>query len=152
VSRHGRRRRKEFQPLAPGSFELANRAAPPADPDLDFDDSWREQLLVRTWDRLNQSHPLFHDVLRFRVQHPKIESADMADQLGCRLGRPFTAAGVRQTLHRAREKFADLLLDEVAHTLDNPTVERLQEELADLKLLDYCSSALKSRGHGRLEH
>ena len=37
---------------------------------------------------------------------------------------------------------ADLLLDEVAQSLEAPTAERLQEELAELTLLEYCRSAL----------
>lgn len=148
VSRHGRRQRKNAQRLAAGSPELANLAAPGADGDREFDDRWRDQLLARTWERLNQSQPLFHEVLRFRVQHPKMPSADMAEQLSSRLGKPLTAESVRQTLHRARDKFADLLIDEVAHTLESPTVERLQEELAELNLLDYCGPAMKRRSRG----
>jgi RNA polymerase sigma-70 factor (ECF subfamily) len=67
----------------------------------------------------------------------------MAEQLSATLGKPLTAAGVRQTLHRAREKFADLVLEEVLHSLATPTVEQLEEELTELGLLDYCRPALK---------
>ena len=63
----------------------------------------------------------------------------------CRRGRPFTAAGVRQTLHRAREKFAGLLLDEITHSLEDPTTEQLEQELVELGLLDYCRPALERR-------
>jgi hypothetical protein len=59
---------------------------------------------------------------------------------------PVSEAGVRQTLHRAREKFADLLLEEVARELDDPTPERLEEELSELSLLDQCRAALERRG------
>jgi RNA polymerase sigma-70 factor (ECF subfamily) len=51
--------------------------------------------------------------------------------------------GVRQTIHRARELFADLLLDEVAQSLECPTTERLAEELSELNLLEYCRSAFQ---------
>lgn len=145
VSRHGRQQRKKVQPLGL-SPELANLPAPHADPDRDFDVSWRDQLLARAWDCLKEAQPAFHEVLRFRVEHPTMESADMARELGCRLGRPLTADAVRQTLHRAREMFANLLIDEVAHTLDDPTEERVREELADLNLLEYCSPPLNRRG------
>jgi hypothetical protein len=50
---------------------------------------------------------------------------------------------VRQALHRAREKFADLLLDEVAQTLDAPTTEQLEEEVLTLGLHIYCQPALQ---------
>ena len=73
----------------------------------------------------------------------------MAEHLTAQLRKPLTAVGVRQVLHRAREKFADLLLDEVAHSLDSPTAEQLEQELVELGLLDYCRPALeRRRKHG----
>jgi RNA polymerase sigma-70 factor (ECF subfamily) len=85
-------------------------------------------------------------VLRFRADHPEMRSPQMAEELAARLGRPCTPAGVRQALHRAREKFADLLLDEVTHSLEDPTAEHLEQELVDLGLLDYCRPALERHG------
>ncbi len=67
----------------------------------------------------------------------------MAEQLATRLGKSFTAAGVRQILHRAREKFAQLLLDEVTESLENPTPEQLEQELVELSLLDFCRPVLE---------
>jgi RNA polymerase sigma-70 factor (ECF subfamily) len=69
----------------------------------------------------------------------------MAEQLTGRMGRPLTAVGVRQTLHRAREKFAALLLDEVRQSLEDPRTEQLEEELVELGLLDYCRPILERR-------
>jgi hypothetical protein len=71
----------------------------------------------------------------------------MAARLGARLGRPLTAAGVRQTLRRAREKFSDLLLDEVAHSLQTADPGAVEQELIDLGLLSYCQDALQRRRH-----
>ena len=70
----------------------------------------------------------------------------MAQQLSERLHRPLTADGVRQTLHRAREKFADLLLEEVSRSLETEDHDRLEQELIDLGLLAYCRSALQKHG------
>jgi RNA polymerase sigma-70 factor (ECF subfamily) len=67
----------------------------------------------------------------------------MARQLGEQLGRPLTDAGVRQVLHRARDRFADLLLDEVARSLQTAEADRLEQELIDLDLLPYCKPALE---------
>ncbi len=78
-------------------------------------------------------------------------SAQVAGELGARLGRPLTAAGVRQTLHRARDRFADLLLDEVVHSLDRPAVTHLEDELIELGLLEYCRPALERRGNVNTE-
>jgi hypothetical protein len=71
-----------------------------------------------------------------------LRSADLAGQLGALLGKPVSAAWVRQTLHRARHKFAQFLVAEVQGTLDNPTAGQLEEELGELGLLEYCRPAL----------
>jgi hypothetical protein len=53
---------------------------------------------------------------------------------------------VRKTLQRAQAKFADLLVEEVATSLESATEEELQSELRELELLRYCRSALERRG------
>jgi RNA polymerase sigma-70 factor (ECF subfamily) len=140
------RRRPPPLPLADAGREPAAPAEPPADPDHGFVDSWREELLARVWEALkriqDQTGQPFYAVLRFRADHPELRSAQMAEQLGAQLGKPITAPAVRQTLHRARDKFADLLLEEVAQTLREPTADALEQELLDLGLLEYCRPAL----------
>ncbi len=124
-------------------------ACPPEDTDRQFLESWRDELMSRTWEELARiqqtTGQLFYSVLRCRAAHQDLRSAELAERVAAELGRPVTAAGVRQTLHRAREKFADLLIDEVAHTLGNPTREELEEELSDLGLLPYCRPVLERR-------
>jgi RNA polymerase sigma-70 factor (ECF subfamily) len=130
-------------------------AAPPslADSDREFLASWRDDLLARSWAGLEalqaQTGQPYHTVLRFRADHPDLPSPQLAERLGPQLGKPLTAAGVRQTLHRAREKFADLLLDAVAQSLERPTPEQMEQELIDLGLLEYCRPALERRGRKR---
>jgi RNA polymerase sigma-70 factor (ECF subfamily) len=58
------------------------------------------------------------------------------------LAKPVNAAWVRQTVHRARETFAGLLLEEVLQTLREPSVDLLERELIDVELLEYCRPAL----------
>lgn len=117
--------------------------------DQRFLQSWREELLDRAWNALAQSQrdtgqPYYH-VLRFRAEHPDDSSTAMAEQLSVLLQRPLTAEAVRQILHRARTKFAELLLDDVAQSLEGQGVEHLEQELIDLGLLAYCRSALDKR-------
>jgi hypothetical protein len=80
-------------------------------------------------------------VLRARAAHPDLPSGELARRLGERLGKPLTAAGVRQALKRARELFAELLLEQVAHSLERPTPEEIEAELAELNLLTYVRPA-----------
>jgi RNA polymerase sigma-70 factor (ECF subfamily) len=112
-----------------------------------FLESWRDELLARAWAALGEyeagTGKLYYTILRFRADHGEIQSPQMAEQLTTQLGKPCTAAGIRQTLHRAREKFADFLLDEITRSLENPTPENLEQELAELGLLEYCRPALE---------
>jgi RNA polymerase sigma-70 factor (ECF subfamily) len=117
-----------------------------------FRDSWRQELLARAWQALQsvqqEEGKPYYDVLRFRVDHPDMPSPQMAEQLSVRLGRPLTAAGVRQLLHRARERFADLLLEVARLSLQGASHTDLEEELAELNLLKYCEGALQRRAAG----
>ena len=73
-----------------------------------------------------------------------MQSPEMADRLTAQLGKPMTPENVRKTLQRAQAKFADLLLDRVAESLDDPSAD-LEAELKELDLLRYCRSALARR-------
>jgi RNA polymerase sigma-70 factor (ECF subfamily) len=111
--------------------------------------SWREELLARTWWALQQSQPRiglpYYDLLRFRADHPAVPSGEMAKQFARLLDKPVTADAIRQTLKRARDRFADLLVAEVAQSLESPSADDLAEELEELGLLNYCISALERR-------
>ena len=109
-----------------------------------FHDSWRDELLERTWQALAVEQPTGCAVLRLRVEEPELKSNQMAERLTVSLGRPQTAEGVRKALQRAHERFADLLLGEVESTLERPTVAELEAELQELGLTRYCRSALEA--------
>jgi RNA polymerase sigma-70 factor (ECF subfamily) len=121
---------------------------PPSMPDEDraFLENWRAELLARAWAALSaceqQTGQPCYTVLRLRADQPQLRSPELAQRLSESLGRPFTAVAVRQALHRARDRFADLLLDEIRHSLSDPTTDRLEQELLDLGLLSYCQPAL----------
>jgi RNA polymerase sigma-70 factor (ECF subfamily) len=149
------RRRPRLLPAA--SLEAATPASAPPDADRLFRDSWRDELLSRSWKALAQLQERtgqpFHSVLWQRAQQPQLRSAALAGQLSATLGKLVNAAWVRQTLHRARHKFGQFLLNEVVHTMDNPTAQELEQELGELGLLEYCRPALdafdKSGGAAR---
>ena len=77
--------------------------------------------LARCWQKLeddeHQTGKPYHTVLRFRVDHPDLRSPELAAGLTEKLGKPINAGAVRVLLHRARDAFADLLLDEVSESL-----------------------------------
>jgi hypothetical protein len=143
------RQRQARQPAQAGTEVLADKADTPAADDAEFQAAWRDDLLARTWDRLAReeqaSGKLFYTMLNYRAQHPEVDSPTMAEELGRKLGRSFTAAAVRQTIHRAREHFGDLLLDEIAQSLQTNQRDELEQELAELGLLSYCADAIQRR-------
>ena len=136
------KRKQKQHPNLPQDFP--EPAAAPADLDREFQESWRDELLARTWTSLADAEKLtgqpFHTVLRCRADHPELRSPDLARQLSETMQRPLTAAGVRQLLHRAREKFADLLKQHVRSSLASDEPEELTEELRDLGLLVYIET------------
>jgi RNA polymerase sigma-70 factor (ECF subfamily) len=120
-----------------------------AAPDDDFSGLWRQELLNQAWkaleehDRTSGQHN--YVVLRHQSDHPELKAPQIAEQVAEKLGKPITSEAVRQALHRARERFALLLLQEVERSLGDPTAEELERELIDLKLLPYCQKALDKR-------
>jgi RNA polymerase sigma-70 factor (ECF subfamily) len=149
VADHHQRQRRRPRALPADYAEPAVGPPTLAELDRDLVAGWRDELLARSWAALaaveRQSGQPFHTVLRLRTERPGLASPQLAEELGARLGKPFTAAGARQTLHRAREKFADLLIDEAVHSLHDPTPEQLEQELSELGLLDYCRPRLERR-------
>lgn len=79
------------------------------------------------------------------VENPDFTSREIAESLSGALESPLTPSGVRKTLERARRAFADLLVEEVAKTLEESSHEQLQAELKELDLLKYCRGAVERR-------
>ena len=119
-------------------------ASSSSDDDRLFLESWRDDLLVKTWESLaeieSRTGQGFNTVLRYRVDHPTLRSPELAEQVGKLLDRPMTAAAVRQLLHRAREKFGEVLRQHVSASLSTDDPEDVDRELSDLGLLHFLRS------------
>ena len=144
-----RESKRRLTPLPGETYANDGVADEPRDDDAAFARSWRDEMLARTWRALDleqtQSGKPLHAVLRYRVDHPDLRSPELAEGLTRELGREISAANVRVMLFRARERFASLLLDQVALLLENPSRDELEQELIDLSLLEYCRPALLVR-------
>lgn len=142
-----RRRQRDVLLRADGEFDPAQPDA--ADQDAEFTATWRSELLTRAGDALaardRQSGNCLFTVLRFRAEHPEMRSAEMAAELSRSFGKPVDAGWVRKRLHYAREKFAELLLDEIAASLEVASFDEIEQEALDLGLLAYCREALLRR-------
>ncbi len=110
--------------------------------DRAWDRSWRECVMKNAWLALRsheQRNPgnLFHTVLRTSIKHGDEDSTMLAVRVSSATGQDLSPEAFRKQLSRARRKFGELLIDEVARTMRNATPEELEEELSSLDLLKY---------------
>jgi RNA polymerase sigma-70 factor (ECF subfamily) len=144
---HHQRKNRGPRPMPVEEAGVEPAVTDPQDFDAEFLQSWRQEILCRAWEGLAQASregAPFYQVLRLRAEKPDLSSGGMAEELSTLLGKSVSADWVRQNLRRARERFADILLDELAASLEDPTRERLEQELIDLQLLSYCQAALQN--------
>ena len=106
-----------------------------------FAEQWRQRLLGITWSGLQEfelaKQNQYYSILHLRTEHPNSTSTDLAEFFFEQKGRKVTAEWVRQTLHRSRSKFAEILIEEVRKTLNSNSRQEIREELADLGLMKY---------------
>ena len=117
-----------------------------------FSQSWRDDLLYRTWQSLaehqgNHGVP-YHTILHLRVSEPELNGDQFAAKLSEQIGKAIQPATARVQLHRSREKFATIMIDDVANSLDNNTRELVEQELNDLGLIEYCRPAFENYNFG----
>lgn len=140
---HYRQLKAAPKPLTTGNDALM--AGDPQVADEEFRRCWRDQLLARAWAELRnpdaEGSVGRYLALKWRVENPDRSMAEGAAALAIASGRAITPAALRQTLHRARQKFADLLRAEVTISLGTANSADVEAELADLGLLTYCRPA-----------
>jgi DNA-directed RNA polymerase specialized sigma24 family protein len=153
VSDHYRERKRNSQPLPPDCADPACPADFSCEDEQQFVAIWRDELITAAMHALQcyqqrTGQPLYA-VLNFSISHPHLRSAQKAAHFSALLQEPLDAQWYRKRLHQARVKFADLLLEEVASSLEHPTTEAIEHELIDLGLLYHCRTALERRKNGR---
>ena len=116
--------------------------------DQEWTAAWQRSVLDMTWAAMEdyaRAHPqsVSWIILRLRADHPEDDLAQLAAP--CATDRQIPApAALRQQLRRARLRFAELLVEEVAKSLDGPTPERVEEELIETGLMPYVHDFLPS--------
>ena len=143
---HRRRQRHRAGAFVPGLHDPVEDDSDSVDPE--FDESWRNELLARTWTALQQhqaatGEPYF-TALKLKADRSAAASAELAESFNAARAEaaPISEPAFRKTLQRARDRFGELLLREVAETLAVPTCAELERELIELRLLTYCGSLL----------
>ena len=146
VADFGRRRKKyavtaiEHESLLAGDEEFPHL-------DEQFQKSWRDSILAAAWEQLRiedgESGKGWYTVLKTRSENPELRSAALAERVSTKLGRDVSAGNVRVLVHRARERFAEILVAAVRESLQSTDQEALEHELIDLNLWQYCKSLLR---------
>ena len=100
---------------------------------------WREGLLERAWRSLERKEHAEPDLPVYSVLHlattnPEATPAMLAVQVNTEFGLQIDQDVVREVLPEARAMFAQLVADEVAETLETPTIEEVKREIGHLGL------------------
>lgn len=154
--REQQRERKQLEKLPRPDAENVESDAQGAEENQRFLSCWRQELINWMWEALERverrTGQPYATLMRIQTQQPELHSGPLAELLSAECQRPFTAAGVRQLLHRGRELAGQLLVAEVARSLqvdagDPEGGERVEQELIELGLLfSYCKKALQRNG------
>ena len=142
---HVRRRRPELP--GPEVLDQLSGPDPAREAERVFAGEWRQCPLNRVWQSLESQQrqtpgAVDYTVLQTYLQSPGLDSQQQAERLSDVLGRPVRADAYRKHLSRARERFATRLLAEIRKTLQFPTRDAIEEELADLELGAYVADYL----------
>ena len=111
-----------------------------------FRESWRDDVLARTWEALaeheQRSGVRYHTILRLRVENPAADTEQLAELISESTGKQVSGKTGRVQVHRAREKFGNLLIETLVDSLPSATRDEVEAELAELQLIDYCRDSL----------
>jgi len=112
-----------------------------------WDESWRKQILDLAWGQLRtyqESHAgsVAYTILKLRTDFPDDSSEGLAERLSRQIDQPVRADQARQQLRRSRLRFAELLVAEVADCLDVATPDSIEDELAQIGLLERIRDVL----------
>lgn len=115
--------------------------------DEKFLQAWRAELLEQTWESLRSEESSgkgkHFSILRTRVEHAALDFESLATKLKQVVGKPVTTGNARVLVHRARTKFGSKMINLIADSLKSNSREAIEEELIDLRLIDYCREHLK---------
>jgi hypothetical protein len=120
----------------------------------------RDCLLNRVWLQLEKIQDrsgknIYYTAMRVTVAEPDTDSSVQAARASVILGRVIRPAAFRKQVSRGRRMFSELLIREIAQTLDKPTPSQVEEELVDLGLMNFIEDLLPAgwrtwvNSHGR---
>jgi DNA-directed RNA polymerase specialized sigma24 family protein len=139
-----KKRRQAAVDLDVGALPAADL---PAEAEEQATAAWRQSMLDLAWKALEEYEhatpgSVAWTVLRLRAENPADDSDQLAKRMQRATGRPFRPDAVRQQLRRARVRFAQALVEEIARGLEDPSPPRVEEELIAVGLMEYVQDFL----------
>ena len=136
VDHHRRKNRKKDKQSDQQMEHIAHATDPPSDES--FLIQWRQSLLDEVWIRLEilekQCDRPYYLVLRTRVDSPNLTTRELRSLVAKQRDDVPELSAFRVFLHRARKRFAAILVELVKESLDEPTDDEVESELIDLGL------------------
>jgi hypothetical protein len=119
------------------------------DADAQWLANWQQCVLEQAWRGLfhhqrNSPGNLFHTILKLRSENADLDDATLAARAAEMAGRGLRPDAFRKQLSRARRMFAELIVEEVARMLEQPTPDRVEEELIDTGLMPFVRPFLSA--------
>ena len=116
--------------------------------DANFLRHWNRGLLEIAWERLRleqkaRPETQHFTALKFKSSHPDAGNAELAAVLSRELDSEINTTKAGNILLRARDRYANLLAEAVAATLNAPGSDEVEQELIDLGLHQYVHQRLK---------
>ncbi len=136
--------RRNQMPMSAEGMELVPASV---EAHTEWTSDWRKCIMKSAWKTLDKYQKrttgnLFCTVLRVSAQYPEVDSTTLAKKVSEMTGQHLTPEAYRKQLSRARKRFADLIVQEVARTLIEPTLEGIKDELNCLDLMKYVEGYL----------
>lgn len=109
--------------------------------------AWRQCVLDRAWARLHNHQrkaidTQYYSVLRIALDHEQEDRALQAARMASVTGKDMPVATYRKQLSRARQLFAEFVIDEVSQTVHGRAAAEIRDELATLGLLEYVRASV----------
>jgi DNA-directed RNA polymerase specialized sigma24 family protein len=133
-----RRAQARVKEVLPESHETADR---------EWCDEWRRCVVERAWRTLENYQVrtrgnFAYTALQLVLKHHDEDASRLAMRASAVVRGTVSPEAFRKQLSRARRVFARMLLTQVAETLQDPSPDQVEDELADLGLMQYVRDFL----------
>ncbi|MEY3172141.1 MAG: hypothetical protein RLZZ436_54 [Planctomycetota bacterium] len=119
-----------------------------------FDKKLRDDLIERTLSAIRMDNALHYEVIRLLMTAAATGSAqpaskELAEYLSRESGNSVSEESARQIKFRARERFPRELIRQVQLLIQSDDLDRVEETLSDLGLLEFCEKTLRKMREDR---